>query len=448
MPAKDDRRAARSTSCPPTLNCEEIAHLPKKSSLLRKIYRRLVHQNESIFYPALLLDKRYQLRQHLSCTLYGACKLALDRKTDKLVCIKISIRELVDTRRPFGNLAQKINEDPYNEACLLRFLNDEQRRSSEPHLNKVVRFVDEFMDLSFHYLVTEYVAAPLSLYEVVQYHYAAAATTTNGAASTSSTTTVQTKSDCHDTNWKQYNERKSTDTERKHRQAHKRHRQVQCIFRQIALAIQALHRFHIVHRDLSLENILVAHAGKSLDDVRDLVLVDLGLAMMHPSSPYYSELMPLVPFGVNAGYMELLQCVQRIVPSRHRSKKDHSVSTQFQVNSVPLTQGLSGRCGYMSPELVANRTPWDAYANDVYALGCILYLLATGEAAYSSPVLRDPKFRLVFSGGWLLPPHVLSRDAKPYRDLPLSTLALINDLIAPEDYRLSIDQVVTYTHSW
>jgi nucleotide-binding universal stress UspA family protein len=98
---------------------------------------------------------------------------------------------------------------------------------------------------------------------------------------------------------------------------------------EIAKALAALHRQKVVHLDLKPENIILAERGA--------VLLDFGLAR-------------------HAGLPDLLG----------------------EESSVPM-----GTAAYMSPEQVLGER--SDPASDIFALGCILYQLATGEEPFGRP---------------------------------------------------------------
>lgn len=122
-------------------------------------------------------------------------------------------------------------------------------------------------------------------------------------------------------------------------------------FRQVATALAFVHAQDVAHRDVSLENVL-------LDAEGDCRLADFGLATLHGSS-----------------------CTGRV-----------------------------GKAFYMAPEVFASSPtpfgtsdePGDAYNGlraDVWSLGVLLFILATGVPPFETPSERDPRFRTVQAHG-------------------------------------------------
>lgn len=121
---------------------------------------------------------------------------------------------------------------------------------------------------------------------------------------------------------------------------------------QIATALAALHRQKVVHLDLKPGNIILADRGA--------VLIDFGLA-------HHEELPDLLA----------------------------------EESSIPM-----GTPAYISPEQVlGDRTN---PASDIFALGCILYEMATGEKPYGEPTSKAGMQRRLYHAP--VPPRSHSRD--------------------------------------
>jgi serine/threonine-protein kinase len=133
------------------------------------------------------------------------------------------------------------------------------------------------------------------------------------------------------------------------------------IARQVADGLEAAHEMGIVHRDLKPDNIMVSRAKNG----RDLVKI--------------------VDFGIAKGTR----------PSTTTSEREYLTRTGVIVGTLQ----------YMSPEQLAGE-PVDG-RSDVYALGCILYEMLTGESAFAGPTFEARLSRRL-TGAPLRP-----RDANP-----------------------------------
>jgi serine/threonine protein kinase len=119
------------------------------------------------------------------------------------------------------------------------------------------------------------------------------------------------------------------------------------IARDVADALQAAHDLGIVHRDLKPDNIMLTQQDR-------VKVVDFGIA----------------------------KAMETAGPGQH---------------GVTRTGFVVGTPRYMSPEQLAG-TNVDA-RSDIYALGCVLYEMVTGRAAYDAPITTErtmrsqPRFR-------------------------------------------------------
>ncbi len=115
--------------------------------------------------------------------------------------------------------------------------------------------------------------------------------------------------------------------------------------RQLADALDRAHRLGIVHRDLKPGNVMVTRAG--------VKILDFGLAKLHAAAP-----------GVTS------RSALAAMPTRLEEK--------------PLTgQGsLLGTFQYMAPEQLEGREADSR--TDLFALGCVLYEMATGKKAFEA----------------------------------------------------------------
>src|SRR5665648_158620 len=229
----------RRASCPDRLSLdrEEISvFLP---DLYLKGIRRLHQHNHSRYFPALRYSApcRYEIVEQLQPSVFGAVKLARDNhNANQLVCIKISSLKLMESG--YAYTGDRVIENPYLEAALLRFI--QEKSAEDQDLKYIVQYVDELVDNEFHYLVTEFVPGT-DLFMVL-------------SKSVQALPLVK----------------------------------IQSIFSQICNTLKALQRYHIVHRDLSLENIMLDQRTNAIK------LIDFGIALMHPNSPFQKALLPMV----------------------------------------------------------------------------------------------------------------------------------------------------------
>lgn len=158
----------------------------------------------------------------------------------------------------------------------------------------------------------------------------------------------------------------------------------------------------VVHRDLSLENILI-HDGRC-------VIVDLGMAIR-------------VPF---------------VDPDNEHVLADASAGTTRRLIQA---QGQGGRWTYMAPEIVSSEDYFDGYAIDLWAASVILFILLVGRSPFEMAVETDPYFSTFSSGGL--------KETLSHWDVPISDEAC--DLLQgmmwsdPSD-RLNLAQVAS--HPW
>ena len=127
----------------------------------------------------------------------------------------------------------------------------------------------------------------------------------------------------------------------------------------------------------------------------------------------------------------------------------------FKCMAIPLDDVVPGKLVGPSPEL-ANHKKFDAYANDIHALGPLFYMLATGQAMYRTSSFTemkghtiqydDPRYGIFYSGNWLRPDFMNHTNLKHHSKLNPSLLDLINNIIKPEKDRLQLEDI--FNHPW
>jgi len=62
-------------------------------------------------------------------------------------------------------------------------------------------------------------------------------------------------------------------------------------------------------------------------------------------------------------------------------------------------QGQCGKPNYISPEILQNSEPFDAFAVDIWACGIVLFIMLVGLPPFEWASSDDPRFRLIGRGG-------------------------------------------------
>ena len=134
------------------------------------------------------------------------------------------------------------------------------------------------------------------------------------------------------------------------------------VFGQIISGIQYIHKLHVVHRDLKLENILIGHD-------RSIRLVDFGLS-----------------------------------------------------NTYKATERLKTACGspcYAAPEMIDSKTPYEPLMVDIWSSGVILYAMVCGCLPFEDQD-TGKLYKKILAGDYKLPKH-LSPDLKDFIQRILTT---------------------------
>lgn len=285
----------------------------------------------SLFFPALYA-KGYTVIENLCVglskepvnTLYGCVKLANSPSSTpftNVVCVKVSWKQAMIQNQNIDGTCP-CSDDPRKDAAIGAIVNG--------HHN-IIRLIDSFEDERCHYIVSEYVPGGDLFDLAIQPHY-------------------------------KLNEV-----------------QLLSITTQLVDAIMYLHEEkQIIHRDISIENILYNEKTKRL------VVIDFGAAL------------PVSLAG--------------------------KVQMGDKVRFTKMT--------YTSDEAKYNPT-WDAKANDCYAIGVVLLCLC-----FAAHHLDRPRCRAFFiSGKWVTDQsQLLAHVSRPLREM-------INGLIQPEANRWTLQQV-------
>ncbi|KIO22269.1 hypothetical protein M407DRAFT_79408, partial [Tulasnella calospora MUT 4182] len=184
------------------------------------------------------------------------------------------------------------------------------------------------------------------------------------------------------------------------------------LFRQVVRGLKYLHEVvRLVHGDIKLENVLV-------DDQGSCRIADFGLArwMQDPSeekpSTASASLEP--PAQRENGMLSLHDSLRR-TRGRHRlpSRLSNSFTNEQDTNSSNNASKNNaqhyfapGSLPYAAPELLrpthSSTIPPANPAQDIWALGCVLYALLFGQLPFKDPF--EPRLTMkILSGIWRLP---------------------------------------------
>lgn len=138
-------------------------------------------------------------------------------------------------------------------------------------------------------------------------------------------------------------------------------------FIQIVHGLSYLQEKGVVHRDMSLENIMFDSMGKCY-------IIDFGMAL----------------------------CIPVNHPSIRHDALDHD-GAQPVLNHQPVHimipyQGVCGKRNYIAPEVMDNSPLLEAFRVDIWALGIILFIMLTGVPPVDKASPADQRYRLICSG--------------------------------------------------
>ena len=192
------------------------------------------------------------------------------------------------------------------------------------------------------------------------------------------------------------------------------------------------------------------------DDVR---IIDFGVAALHPFTPtayqtsYFSFPSASSPISFPPSSSPQSTSPNTFLPrlpsaSSSPSPNSPCVPTphrSFLCKPVKELYSKPGKIRYMSPELFQG-VAWDAYANDVFSLGVILYSLLTGRPPFQQAESSDVWFHVIYSGQWLTPQIRKQPSAHVYTHLSDGALSLINLILKPQEMRPTCEQILQ--HPW
>ena len=199
------------------------------------------------------------------------------------------------------------------------------------------------------------------------------------------------------------------------------------LFTQMVLGTKWMHDRNIAHLDMSLENMCM--------DANDTIrVIDFGVAAIHPFTP--------TSFASAQSYFAFTSATTPMPPTH---KPSGPITSSFLCKPVKELYNKPGKIRYMSPELFQG-LPWDAFSNDIFSLGVILYSLLTGRPPFQQSESTDVWFHVIYSGQWLTPQIRKQPSAHVYTHLSESALDLVNRILKPQEVRPNCEQILA--HPW
>ena len=207
--------------------------------------------------------------------------------------------------------------------------------------------------------------------------------------------------------------------------------QARGLFRQMVLGMRYLHERNVAHLDMSLENMC-------LDSDDTIRIIDFGVAAIHPFTP--------TTYASATAYFTFPSASTPLPAQRPPSATANGGHVRsFLCKPVKELYAKPGKIRYMSPELFQGLA-WDAFANDVFSLGVILYSLLTGRPPFQQAESSDVWFHVIYSGQWLTPQIRKQPSAHVYTHLSEGALDLVNRILKPQEVRPTCEQILQ--HPW
>lgn len=180
-------------------------------------------------------------------------------------------------------------------------------------------------------------------------------------------------------------------------------------FLQILSGIKSLHGLGYCHRDLSLENVLVADDGCAK-------LIDFGAASRLPA-------LQRVPSGDGG--------------------------STWADSALPAPIAPFGKTAYMLPEYY-HKLPYSGRQFDLWSAAVCLYIMLEGEYLYSAPSAADDKFMLLHSGNFsaLFAHRNALRRERGRPHLSTAVQDLLSGILHPDPNKRPVSVDTLMRHAW
>jgi len=278
---------------------------------------------------------RFQKGRTICDTLFGRTRYGKDLVTNNWVIIKESKKAYVNKRISRHGLP--VAEDLMQEIAIhrkLMALTDDSEDQISAWKQHIVELIEVCEDPTYIYIVTEWCRGGDLLAYIKTMHPYCKKDEKAADSDVSMDSAEQLTPE----------EIAQQKQEEKQAEMAKWFQVIRSVFGQLCRGVAWMHEHRFCHRDLSLENVLLTKEG----------------------------VVKIIDFGVSKQYGE--------------------------ENENFITQpGFVGKQGYCSPE-VYNLNEYDGRANDIWALGVILFMLVTGSPPYQVSMYSDPGFKLLMEG--------------------------------------------------